>query len=113
MSTPAKLLRYRGNVDRTLAPQAGTPSPLRQLAEKDCNLNVLDGESIIDDAFTVFLIGSGVLHLGRRRPDPGHVAFAVQVRECGPQQTHLSRGMGEVDAARTTNRICTRDYEFA
>src|SRR5438445_10601447 len=78
VSAPAELFSNRSDIELSLAAQAHAVSSIGKLTEKCRDLDILNGERIIHQPFTVFFLGYKALHLVTRDPNPGQRPFAMQ-----------------------------------
>src|SRR5215467_677498 len=91
VSTAAERFSDLGHVDRSLAPQAYTETPIRLLPEEQRNLNTVDGKSVVDQAFAVFLLRFAALHCSVADVHPRQTAIAMQRVKGSAQQPHLRK----------------------
>src|SRR6185437_3152 len=76
-------------------------------------LDVANGKRVVDQAFAVFFVGAGSLHLLLRNPYPGDRTFTLQHRKRSAQQAELCGGISEIEVAGTINRVRASHYQFA
>src|SRR6185369_14552834 len=88
-------------------------SSIRLFAEEHGDFYIPDRKRVIDEAFTILFFRFRFLHLIMRDPNPGEGTIAVKVRERRTEQTHLSGGVSEIDAACALRGISTGHYQFA
>src|SRR2546422_3114179 len=102
-----------GDIQFSFAAKADAVTSVRKLPEKRGDLDILNSQSIVHQAFTIFFFGLALFHLLLRYRDPGELLIAMQIGEGGAQQAHLRGGVCEINVARALRRISTREHEFA
>ena len=80
MATATEVLGDLSHVDLSFT--ADTEAELtgvRNLAEKDCGLDLSDADEVVDDPFTVFGSGADSFHIFAGDPGPGEVGLGLEV----------------------------------
>lgn len=89
MSASTEALRDGSYIQFSLAAQTYAVTTVAEFTKKGCNLDALNGQGVIYQAFTVLVDRAHPIHLLAGYPYPRERAFAVQVAERGPEQAHL------------------------
>src|SRR5580692_1881284 len=101
------------DVELAFASQANAKTAIGQLAEKCRNLDILDRECVVYQAFAVFLAGTGGIHLLLSDGNPCQSAIAVEVRQGRAQQAQFGGGMGEIHVAGTVRGIGPGQHQLS
>src|SRR5207244_4117171 len=101
-----------GDIQFSFAAEADAVTSVRKLPEKRGDLDILNSQGIVHQAFTIFFFGLALFHLLLRYRDPGELLITMQIGEGGAQQAHLRGGVCEIKVARGLRGISTGEDEF-
>src|ERR1700676_2535228 len=112
VAAAAEVFGHSRDIHFALASQADSKAGVGKFAEKYGDLNVGNGERVVNQPFAILLAGVEALHLFLLDRDPCHRPFAMQIRKGGAEQTHLRRGVSKIDVARTKRWLRSGENEF-
>ena len=79
MASTAEPFGYVGNIYLAFAAKANPIACVGKLPEKRCDLDILNGQGVVHQPFTVLFFGPALFHLLLRYRDPGERPVAMEV----------------------------------